>query len=72
MKIAEVGEHVMEIKTNVHWIKNEIGNINKKIDGNGQPGIMQRLLNLERRQYYYMGAIAVLCSIATYVTILIA
>ncbi len=41
--------------------------IKKSLDGNGTEGIINRVSKIEKRQYYYMGGLAVIFSIITYI-----
>ena len=59
MKLAEVGEHIIEMKTDIKWIK-------KSLDGNGSRGLLNRVASLEQKQYYYMGAMAVVFTLINY------
>ena len=58
MKIED-RERLVRVEDAVLYIK-------KSLDGNGTEGLISRVSKIEKRQYYWMGGMAVIFSIITY------
>lgn len=52
-------EKISSMHTDIKWIKENLIEINKSINGNGNKGIMQRLLSLENWRMYIVGGLSV-------------
>ena len=56
-----------EMGKDIAWIKEKVDNIDKSLNGNGQPGFRQRLIILENWKYYTIGCVAVIVFVINYV-----
>lgn len=63
--MATIDEHVIDLVAAVARIESKIGDLDKNLNGNGQPGLQQRVQDLEASKNRTVGAIAVLGTIGT-------
>ena len=66
--ITQIKTDLPEIKTDLRWIKVSVEKLNSSINGNGQPGLNQRIQDLERHKSYNKGlwiALTIFISIAS-------
>ena len=51
--------NLVEMHSDIQVIKTQVNLMYKAINGNGQPGLIQRVSKLENWRYYTMGAIVI-------------
>jgi hypothetical protein len=60
-------DEIVEMHTDLKWVKKTVEGIDKSLNGNGQKGMVQRIRGLENWRYYMLGAIATIGVVATYI-----